>query len=70
MAGQPTQPAKDILMLIVPCYHNFVRIIETVELAQHLSYIFITLPCHTVNFEQILSNNSVVEEFKVCIVLL
>ena len=50
MAGQPTPPAKDILMLNAPYYHNVLFIIETVELAQYLSYILITLPCYTVKF--------------------
>ena len=47
MAGQP---AKFILRLTAPCYQNFVLIIETAEMAQYLYYIFIILPCDTVNF--------------------
>ena len=50
MTGQPTQPAKVILKFIAPCYHNFVFIIETAEMAQYLNYIFIILPFDTVNF--------------------
>ena len=48
MAGQTTQPAK--LTLIAPCYHNFVFLIEPVEMAQYSNYIFIILPCDTVIF--------------------
>ena len=64
MAGQPTQPAKVILNIIEPCYHNFVFILETAEMAQYLNYIFI-LPCNTVNFfikRYVATNNSIVEE--------
>ena len=39
------QPAKGILMLIAICCHNFVFIIETVQVAQCLNYIFMTLLC-------------------------
>ena len=47
MAGQP---ARVILTFIAPCYHSFVFIIETAEMAQYLNYIFIILPCDTVHF--------------------
>ena len=35
MAGPPTKPARVILTFIAPCYHNFVFIIETAEMAQY-----------------------------------
>ena len=38
-----------LLTFIAPCYHNFVFIIETAEMAQYLNYIFIILPCDTVH---------------------
>ena len=40
MAGQPTQPAKVILTFIAPCYHNFVFIIETAEMAHYFIWYF------------------------------
>ena len=49
MAGPPTQPARVILTFIAPCYHNFVFIVETAEVAQYLNYIFIILLCDTVH---------------------
>ena len=35
MTGPPTKPARVILTFIAPCYHNFVFIIETAEMAQY-----------------------------------
>ena len=49
MAGPPTQPARVILTFIAPCYHYFVFIVETAEVAQYLNYIFIILLCDTVH---------------------
>ena len=68
MASLPTQTAKVILTFIAPCYHNFVFIIETAEMAQYLNYIFIILPCDTVIFFfylQIATNNSIVGEIEI-----
>ena len=49
MAGPPTQPARVMLTFIAPCYHNFVFIVETAEVAQYLNYIFIIILCDTVH---------------------